>query len=60
MAKEAVGLIETDDDLRRMTAAIGAISRQRMMMRHEMFPGAMTEAELETFVAENRRDGDST
>ncbi len=60
MAKEAVGLIETDDDLRRMTAAIGAISRQRMMMRHEMFPGAMTEAELETLVAEYRRDGDST
>ncbi len=57
MAKQAVRLIETDDDLRRMTDAIGAISRQRMMMRHEMFPGAMTETELEAFVEANRRDG---
>ena len=59
MAKEAVALIETGDDLRRMCDAIGAISRQRMMMRHEMFPGAMTEAELEAFVEDNRRDGGS-
>jgi hypothetical protein len=30
-----------------------------MIMRHEMFPGAMTEAELEAFVEDHRRDGDS-
>ncbi len=60
MAKEAVSLIKSDDDLRRMTDAIRAISRQRMMMRHEMFRGAMTEAELETFVEANRRGGGST
>ncbi len=59
MAKEAVALIETGDDLRRMCDAIGAISRQRMWMRHEMFPGAMTEAELEAFVEDNRRGGGS-
>ena len=59
MAKEAVSLIKSDDDLRRMTDAIRAISRQRMMMRHEMFPGAMTAAELEAFVDANRRDGGS-
>jgi hypothetical protein len=59
MAKEAVSLIKSDDDLRRMTDAIRAISHQRMMMRHEMFPGAMTEAELETFIRANQRDGGS-
>lgn len=57
MAKVAVALIDTGDDLRRMTDAIRAISRQRMMMRHEMFPGAMTDAELEAFVEDNRRGG---
>jgi hypothetical protein len=57
MAKEAVSLIKSDDDHRRMTDAIRAISHQRMMMRHEMFPGAMTAAELESFVDGNRRSG---
>ena len=60
MAKEAVSLIKSDDDLRRMTDAIRAISRQRMMMRHEMFPGAMTDAELEAFVDANPRNDGST
>ncbi len=59
MAKVALALISTDDDLRRMTDAIRAISHQRAMMRHEMFRGAMTEAELEAFVEDNRRDGGS-
>ena len=60
MAKEAVSLIKSDDDLRRMTDAIRAISRQRMMMRREMFPGAMTDAELEAFVDANPRNDGST
>jgi hypothetical protein len=60
MAKEALSLIGSGDDLMRMTDAIAAISRQRMIMRHEMFPGAMTVAELEAFVLDHRRDGGST
>ena len=60
MAKEAVSLIKSDDDLRRMTDAIRAISRQRMMMRREMFPGSMTDAELEAFVDANPRNDGST
>ncbi len=59
MAKEALSLIGSGDDLRRMTGAIAAISRQRMIMRHEMFPGAITVAELETFVLDHRRDDGS-
>ena len=59
MAKEAVSLIKSEEDLRRMTDAIRAISHQRMMMRHEMFPGAMTEADLDAFVVANRRNGGS-
>jgi hypothetical protein len=54
-AKICVGLIETDDDLQRMTAAICAISDQRVKMRAEMFPGAMTDGEIEAFIAENAR-----
>jgi hypothetical protein len=55
-AKEAVGLIKGDIDLERMKAAIRAISRQRVRMRQEMFRGAMTDAEIESFLAANRRD----
>ncbi len=52
MAKEAVGLIGSEDDLARMTAAIRAISDQRVAMRAEMFRGAMTGPEIEDFVTE--------
>ena len=57
MVKEAVSLIKSDDDLRRMIKAIRSISLQRVMMRHQMFPNAMTEAELETFIDTNARNG---
>lgn len=56
MAKEAVALIETDGDLRRMKDAIRAVSAQRVDMRAEMFRDAMTKSEIEAFIAENRRD----
>ena len=52
MAREAVGLIGSPDDLARMTAAIRAISEQRVAMRAEMFRGAMTRSEIADFVAE--------
>lgn len=54
-AKEAVGLIQSDDDLARMTDAIRAISAQRVAMRAEMFRGAMTPAEIDAFIADNAR-----
>ena len=59
MVKEAVSLIKSDDDLRRMIKAIRSISLQRVMMRHQMFPNAITEAELETFIDTNARSGGS-
>ena len=52
MAKEAVGLIGSPEELERMSEAIRAISGQRVRMRAEMFRGAMTETEIEAFVAE--------
>lgn len=55
MAGEAVGLIHGDDDLARMTDAIRAISDQRVWMRHEMFPNAMTNDEVTAFIEENGR-----
>jgi hypothetical protein len=55
-AKEAVRLIETDAELERMKAAIRSISRQRVKMRQEMFRGAMTDSEIEAFLAEHRRE----
>jgi hypothetical protein len=55
MAKEAVGLIENDDDLARMTGAIRAISDQRVWMRNEMFRAPMTRAEIAAFIDANRR-----
>lgn len=54
-AKEAISHIADDADLKRMTDAIAAISEQRVWMRAEMFRGAMTQAEIEGFIAENRR-----
>jgi len=54
-AKICVGLIESDDDMTRMKDAIRAISAQRVKMRTEMFPGAMTDAEIDTFIADNSR-----
>ncbi|MDP6388765.1 MAG: hypothetical protein QF654_02585 [Alphaproteobacteria bacterium] len=55
-ARGALGLIESGDDLVRMTEAIRAISAQRVRMRAEMFPGAMTEAEIDAFIDANRRE----
>ncbi len=55
-AKICVNLIETDDDMARMKEAIRVISAQRVKMRSEMFPGAMTDTEIDAFVAENTRD----
>ena len=55
MAKTAVGLIETDDDLTRMTDAIRAISDQRVWMRNEMFRAPMTADEIAAFIEGNRR-----
>lgn len=54
-AKVCVGLIGDDGDLRRMQEAIRAISAQRVKMRAEMFPKAMTAAEIDAFLAENSR-----
>lgn len=55
-AKEAVSHIKSDDDLHRMKDAIDKISEQRVWMRAEMFRDAMTKAEIEAFIAENRRN----
>jgi hypothetical protein len=55
MAKAAVGLIENDDDLARMTDAIRAISAQRVWMRNEMFRDPMTRDEIDAFIAANKR-----
>lgn len=54
-AKICVELIRSDDDLTRMTDAVRTISAQRVRMRAEMFPGAMTDAEIDGFIAENGR-----
>lgn len=55
-AREAAGLIDTDADLRRITEAVRAISRQRVNMRNEMFRDVMTEAEIEEFIAAREQD----
>jgi hypothetical protein len=39
----------------RMKGAIRAISLQRVNMRAEMFPGAMTAGEIDAFISENTR-----
>ena len=50
-----VELIKTGDDLARMKDAIRDISVQRVKMRAEMFPGAMTDAEIDAFILENTK-----
>lgn len=55
MAKEAVSLLNSDDDVTRMTDAIQAISDQRVWMRWEMFRNAMTRDEVADFIAANAR-----
>ncbi len=50
MAREAVGLVETEAELARMCRAVEAISAQRVRMRAEMFRDAMTEARIAAFV----------
>ena len=52
-ARICVKLIGSDEELNRMTTAIRAISMQRVRMRAEMFPGAMTPDGIETFVKAN-------
>ena len=54
-AKVCVSLIQSDDDMARMKGAIRAISLQRVNMRAEMFPGAMTAGEIDAFISENTR-----
>ena len=55
-AREAAALIRSDADLRRITDAVRAISRQRVEMRNEMFRDVMTAAEIEEFIAARRQD----
>lgn len=55
-AKICVSLIKSDGDLERMKDAIRAISLQRVKMRAEMFPGAMTPAEIDAFIEKNARN----
>ena len=54
-AKICVELIKTGDDLARMKDAIRDISVQRVRMRAEMFPGAMTDAEIDAFILDNTK-----
>ena len=54
-AKICVELIKTGDDLARMKDAIRDISVQRVRMRAEMFPGAMTDAEIDAFIPKIQR-----
>ena len=54
-AKEAISHIKSPEDLERMNDAIAKISEQRVWMRAEMFRDAMTKAEIETFIEENKR-----
>ncbi len=54
-ARVCVALISSDGDLARMTETVREISMQRVRMRAEMFPGAMTPGEIDAFIAENAR-----
>lgn len=54
-AKACVALISSDGDLARMIAAVREISMQRVRMRAEMFPEAMSPEEIDAFIAENAR-----
>ena len=55
-AAVCVRLISSEEDLDTMTEAIRAISLQRVHMRAEMFPGAMTQPEVSEFLAFNQRE----
>ena len=55
-AKACVALIGSDEDFGEMAAAIREISLQRVRMRAEMMPGAMTPDEIGAFIAANRRE----
>ena len=55
-AKAAAAAIESADDVARMKRALLEVSIQRVHMRNEMFSGQMSEAEVETLIAENRLD----
>ena len=54
-AKEALSHIHSDKDLQRMKNAIAKISNQRVWMRAEMFRGAMSTAEINSFIEGNMR-----
>ncbi|MGE3936841.1 MAG: hypothetical protein AB7F67_26490 [Rhodospirillaceae bacterium] len=54
-AKEAADAVASDGDLARMIDAVIAVSRQRVAMRNEMFLNPMTEAEIEGFIAAQKK-----
>ena len=54
-AKEAISHIKSPEDLERMKDVIAKISEQRVWMRAEMFRDAMTKAEIESFIEDNKR-----
>jgi len=54
-AKEAASLVGTDADLSRMLQAVVDVSRQRVAMRNEMFRDVMSEAEIEDFIAAQKK-----
>lgn len=55
-AKEAAGHIHSAADLERMADAVRDISAQRVRMRAEMHRGAMSEPEIDAFIAANQRE----
>ena len=54
-AKVCVKLIKSRADLDRMVETIEAISSQRVAMRAEMFPRAMTNSEIKAFISANTK-----
>ena len=54
-AKICVDLVKSDEDMARIKDAIRDISAQRVRMRTEMFPGAMTDLEINKFITENTK-----
>jgi hypothetical protein len=55
MASEAAALIKSAKDLVRMQATTRDISRQRVVMRNEMFRRPMTESQIEDFIQRKTR-----
>lgn len=55
MARGAAKLIKSSEDLKRMQAAVCAISQQRVAMRNEMFRTPMTDAQIAAFLASKTR-----